>query len=251
MHFEFANDIYHQIAFSPVCLKNIYMFLGTQSGEVGIIVGDCQHSYLPSSGGDFDKFICRHCNDVHMCCEDECGRKYYNGDKTLVCPVSGKCFKQCVADNFTDSRRAFVMTSFHNRVKKDQQIKNKAINPKYIYDIVKNVDFMCPPSPIVVRTLVGQVIRLWEQYLQLVSNNDVYVHRKDKRCFVVGVVFSLSSGLSNNVGKNIVQPHPCLTIRKINKKKEYTTFKVRDIRHGIKLIKSGFKGRKEVYPVRV
>lgn len=196
----------------------------------------CEHFWNKSKNGHFQ---CTECK-AHHCCDDTCER-YYNSDRSLVCPVTGSCSETLIADNYQSNFSILTessMCNFENKVKSSQQTKNKVLNPDLITKILNNIVVLKKLGVLPVIQLTNQILALWRSY---VTCTDIYTHRKDRKCFIIAIIFSLRSGLLNNKKKFIVHKHQFVEISTINKKKTYKFFKVNEIRYGIKLLQKGFK----------
>jgi hypothetical protein len=85
-------------------------------------------------------------------------------------------------------------------------------------------------------------MNLWTYFVTNINKKKEYVHRKDKRCFVVAIVMSLRKGIMTDGENFIIRPHDHIASDKLNKKSEYEEFSVSDIRYGQTLIKRVFNG---------
>jgi len=189
-------------------------------------------------------WVCAGCGADHLCGEGICDAVFYNSDHTEVCRLTGLCFAQRVCDEYIDASRGVANAldqAYFQKIKRDQQIKNRTIDITFITAFVRDMDFglgLCERDRL---ELTQGTVRLWLEFIDRAVEKKVYIHRKDKRCFVVAVMFSLSRGLSSNMGC-IVKEHPRFHFKKLNKKKHYASFKVSDIRAGQKLIMNVFLG---------
>jgi len=189
-------------------------------------------------------FICFECKQKHACGRNNCDSLFYNSDHTHVCTVTGMCFEQRLCDTFVDATRAFPLDDqvYIKKTKRDQQIKNKVLDRKHITKIVDCASRIIELTVEQNEQLCIEIMTLWSQFIVHISKKNQYVHRKDKRCFVVAIAMSLESGIKNNMGQFIVAPHKMVKREKLNKKSKYDEFDVSDIRYGQNLIKKVFKG---------
>jgi hypothetical protein len=188
-------------------------------------------------------FTCRSCAALHSCGVGRCDKLLYNSDHTQVCALTGLCFQQRVCEAMLDSSRGSVSNQVNRdyfpRVKRDQQIKNSCISEGFIHDFIQSMEGAIVLSKRERSDLTCQTTRLWKEFVACAATKGIYIHRKDRRCFVVAVIYSLEKGICSSSGV-VVYPHPKLSVRKLNKKREYGLFKVTNIRHGQRQIMSVF-----------
>lgn len=189
-------------------------------------------------------FECDDCDVTHKCGMDDCDSIFYNSDHTHVCTLTGMCFNQRICETFTDSSRAYGVSDpvYVKRAKRDQQIKNKVLDRRHTMKIIKCAATIVELSDEQHDKLCGMIMSLWTKFVHHISSKNQYVHRKDKRCFVVAITMSLENGIKNNMGQFIVSPHGAIRREKLNKKSKYDEFDVSDIRYGQNLIKKVFNG---------
>jgi hypothetical protein len=188
-------------------------------------------------------FVCDGCGASHQCGTDRCEHLFFNQDFTSVCRLTGLCFEQRQCEAYIDAEKGLVnieVPTYHPRVKRDQQVKNRAMDYNYIFRLISLMDFPTPCAPEEIRTLVNQICELWCEFVSCAKEKEVFIRRKDKRSFVVAVIFSLPDGLCSPAGP-VVMSHPQFGPWKLNKKKNYEGFKVSDIRYGQKLIMGMFE----------
>lgn len=195
-------------------------------------------------------FMCLDCKKIHQCGEATCKYLHYNSDYTNVCTLTGLCFEQRICETFIDTSKPMNGEDpiYVKRPKRDQQIKNKYLDRNQILKIVKCASSIVELTPPQIEMLCSKIMDLWTQFVvsmdKMESKNGVkkYVHRKDKRCFVVAIVMSLEHGIMIDGDKFVVNPHKNIKCAKLNKKSEYPEFEVSDIRYGQTLIKRTFNG---------
>jgi hypothetical protein len=189
-------------------------------------------------------FICSKCDTEHLCGRDECNSLFYNSDHTNVCTITGMCFDQRMCELFIDPVHAFTNDDpvYFKRTKRDQQIKNKVLDRVHTMKIIACVAKIIELTVAQNEQLCARIMELWSQFVLHISSKKHYVHRKDKRCFVVAIAMSLENGIKNNMGYFVVSPHKLVKREKLNKKSKYDEFDVSDIRYGQNLIKKVFKG---------
>jgi hypothetical protein len=116
----------------------------------------------------------------------------------------------------------------------------------YVITLVRQIecfsDVACERSW---RKVASAVCSLWKRFVDLSKTLRLYTHRKDRRCFVVALLFSLPTGLTAPGGV-IVEAHDWLVLPNLNKKKKYSAFCVSDIRHGQKMIMRTFSAPRAV-----
>ena len=193
-------------------------------------------------------FMCLECKDVHQCGELQCDSLFYNSDYTHVCTKTGLCFEQRICETFIDSSKPMNGDDpiYIKRPKRDQQIKNKFLDRAQILRIVNCASSIVELTPDQINILCSKIMSLWDQFVCCMDTikgpRKKYVHRKDKRCFVVAIVMSLEHGIMIEGDKFVVTPHKDIKCAKLNKKSEYPEFEVSDIRYGQTLIKKAFNG---------
>lgn len=197
-------------------------------------------------------FVCLECKKIHKCGETECDSLHYNSDYTHVCTLTGLCFEQRICETFVDSSKPMNGEDpiYIKRPKRDQQIKNKYLERNQVMKIINCASSIVELTPIQIEILCNKILELWTQFVNSTDNPEVhkrkkakqYVHRKDKRCFVVAIVMSLENGIMIEGDKFVVMPHAHIKCAKLNKKSVYPEFEVSDIRYGQTLIKKAFNG---------
>lgn len=189
-------------------------------------------------------FTCSHCDNTHSCGRDECDSLFYNSDHTRVCTITGMCFEQRMCEAFVDPSRAYINEDpvYFKRTKRDQQIKNKVLDRIHTMKIIGCAAQIIELTEAQNEKLCAKIMTLWSEFVVQISSKKQYVHRKDKRCFVVAIAMSLENGIKNNLGCFVVSPHKLIKREKLNKKSKYDEFDVSDIRYGQNLIKKVFKG---------
>lgn len=198
-------------------------------------------------------FICSTCGLRHQCGSDVCEHLFFNEDFTSVCRLTGLCFEQRQCEAYIDTEKGLAnieVPTYHPRVKRDQQVKNRTMEYAFILQLIVKMEFMTQLSAPQVRNLVNKIADLWAEFVDCAREKGMYIHRKDKRCFVVAILFSLNSGICSSGGQ-VVMAHPQFELLKLNKKKSYGCFKVSDIRYGQKLIMKVFDGHMTANVVRV
>lgn len=207
-----------------------------------VVEHECQ--YKPVKDNPF-MFICTICNNIHKCGENDCEHLSYNSDYTQVCTLTGLCFEQRMCELFTNTNKLNNSSDpvYIKRPKRDQQIKNKYLEREQILRIIECATTIVELTPPQISTLCNKILDLWSQFVSSMDKyNKRYVHRKDKRCFVVAIVLSLENGIMIDDNKFVVTPHKNIKCAKLNKKSEYPEFEVSDIRYGQTLIKKAFNG---------
>lgn len=191
-----------------------------------------------------DLFVCSVCKSVHKCGDGVCDNLQYNSDYTKVCSLTGLCFDQRICDTYVDSKRPLDCEDpvYIKRVKRDQQIKNKVLDRRQIIKIIECASSIVHIDKSKHDILCAKIMNLWDYFVANITDKREYVHRKDKRCFVVAIVMSLKKGIMTDDDKFIVMPHSSIKSEKLNKKSEYSEFCVSDIRYGQTLIKRVFNG---------
>lgn len=210
----------------------------------------CQ--YVRVSDGNF-LFKCKLCDNEHQCGPGTCDSTAYNTDYTNICTLTGMCFEQRMCDSIIDTNRGITNTldqRYFHRVKRDQQIKNSIIEREFVHEMFDELDFYKELESHKRINLLNKILELWRTFVEQAHNKGVYIHRKDKRCFVVAIMFGLTTGISCSNGY-VVEPHSHIKIGKLNKKKSYGKFKVSDIRDGQKLIMRMFDNFQVVEPVKI
>lgn len=189
-------------------------------------------------------FVCMGCKTVHKCGEGACENLQYNSDYTKVCTLTGLCFEQRICDAFIDTKRPIDGDDpiYVKRVKRDQQIKNKMLERQQVMKIIECASPIVHIEKSKHEKLCSKIMNLWDYFVDHITDKKEYVHRKDKRCFVVAIVMSLKKGIMTDDEKFIVMPHAGIKSEKLNKKSEYSEFCVSDIRYGQTLIKRIFNG---------
>lgn len=191
-----------------------------------------------------ETFICVECRIVHACGREQCDSLTYNSDHTHVCMITGMCFEQRMCETFIDPARAFIDDDpvYIKKTKRDQQIKNKVLDRGHALKIIRCAAEIVDLNTKQNEKLCSNVLELWSDFVVHISDKKQYVHRKDKRCFVVAIAMSLVNGIKNNIGVFVVKPHENIKRVKLNKKSKYEEFDVSDIRYGQNLIKKVFRG---------
>jgi hypothetical protein len=186
------------------------------------------------------------CKKIHVCGLDECDYLFYNTDQTQVCGVTGLCFNQRVCENYIDTQRGIRGSDpvYIKRQKRDQQLKNRSLEYEYTMTLLSSIDTIVMLSSVEKLSLCKQILSLWQSFVMCTQEKKCYTHRKDKRCFVIAIAMSISTGICSNMGQYIVLKHDDIHVNKLNKKSKYDTFKVADIRGGTNLLINGFKNVK-------
>lgn len=194
-------------------------------------------------------FVCSICKDKHICGEG-CDRLFYNENYTRVCEVTGLCFNQKVCDAYVDTKKGVlntIDTLYYDKTKKTQQTKNKNFEMNLIHSLLTDVED-CTNFKIENRVeVITSLKRLWVEFINIAIEKDVYIHRKDARCFIVAVLFSLGTGIETSSGV-IVHRNKSFDLKRINKKKAYKNFRISDIRYGQRLIMRVFSDKAPAYP---
>lgn len=189
-------------------------------------------------------FACTVCDALHACGDTKCENLFYNSDFTQVCSITGICFNQRICDTFATTQKIVSGKDpvYFKRVKRDQQIKNKVLDRKQVAKIIKCASVIVHLNDMQHTVLCAKILDLWTQFVNSITIKREYVHRKDKRCFVVAIIMSLKEGIMTDDQNFIVSPHTHIKSEKLNKKSDYTEFCVSDIRYGQTLIKRVFNG---------
>jgi hypothetical protein len=213
---------------------------------------DCDCDYMPVKDKPFS-FICFLCKRIHECGALECQSLFYNSDFTKVCTITGLCFEQRICETYVDPNKSLNSPDemYIRRTKRDQQIKNRGLERNQVMRIIKCASVIVKLSEAQNNSLCIKILALWDQFVINITKRKEYVHRKDRRCFVVAIVMSLKKGIMNDDRKFIVLPHTGINIKKLNKKSDYTEFNVSDIRYGQTLIKRVFSGTSIDIPLSV
>lgn len=193
-------------------------------------------------------YRCRTCHKKHECGLERCERLFFNSDYTTVCKLTGRCFQQRHYDAFIDNDKGLTnmeVPMYHPRIKRDQQVKNRSMDHGFISELISKMDSNQVVSEKQMSQITSKIIRLWGEFIRCAAENNIYIHRKDSRCFVVAIMFSLHSGICSPAGY-VVKRHPEFELYNLNKKKSYGCFKVSDIRYGQKLITNVFRTHRPV-----
>jgi len=199
-------------------------------------------------GGAVDMYRCRICHKKHHCGLERCEHLFFNSDYTTVCKLTGRCFQQRHCDTIIDIEKGLTnmqVPMYHPKIKRDQQVKNRTMDHGFISDLITKMEFNQKMSGWWMSQTTGKIISLWGEFVRCAIQKNIYIHRKDRRCFVVAIMFSLHSGICSPAGY-VVKQHPEFALYKLNKKKSYGCFKVSDIRYGQKLIMNVFRSHKPV-----
>jgi len=183
-----------------------------------------------------DSYVCVACGAPHACGADACAHLFYNADNTQVCAVTGACFAQRACSRFASAAvgiRNREDPDFAPRAKRDQQVRNAALPPYFIADLIGCITRNMPRATCF--DLYDQLARLWAELRARATAAGRYIHRKDRRCFTVAATFSLRGGLATAAGV-VIAPHPHIDYIILNKKHRYATFAVTDVRYGQKLM---------------
>lgn len=194
------------------------------------------------------RYRCHACQAVHDCGQDTCEHLFFNSDYTSVCRLTGRCFQQRHCDAFIDVEKGLTNTeipTYQPRCKRDQQVKNRSMDHGFISKLIYRMEFNTPLCANRLTATSSKIINLWLEFIRCATQKNIYIHRKDRRCFVVAIMFSLHSGICSPAGY-VVKRHPEFELYKLNKKKSYGCFKVSDIRYGQKLIMRVFNAHKPV-----
>ena len=196
-------------------------------------------------------YMCLECKNIHKCGVVDCENLHYNSDYTRVCTLTGLCFEQRICETFVDATKPMNGDDpiYIKRPKRDQQIKNKHLDRNQIIRIVECASSIVELTPLQINVLCAKIMDLWTQFVNCMNTPNPnkkatksYVHRKDKRCFVIAIIMSLEDGIMIEGDKFVVTPHEGIKCAKLNKKSEYPEFEVSDIRYGQTLIKRVFNG---------
>ncbi len=189
------------------------------------------------------KYMCRICQAEHICGQDTCDHLFFNSDYTSVCSLTGRCFQQRHCDAIIDTEKGLTNTdvpSYQPRGKRDQQVKNRSMDHSFIAKLISRMELNTNLTSNRMANTSNKIINLWMEFIKCAIQKNIYIHRKDRRCFVVAIMFSLHSGICSPAGY-VVKRHPEFELFKLNKKKSYGCFKVSDIRYGQKLIMKVFQ----------
>lgn len=193
-------------------------------------------------------YKCSVCSAVHECGSDVCEHLFYNCDYTSVCKLTGRCFEQRHCETYINTDKGLTNTEvpmYFPRVKRDQQVKNRTMDHRFISKLISQMEISSKLGRKQTSDAISKIVELWSEFVKCAISMNVYIHRKDRRCFVVAIIFSLYSGICSPAGY-IVNKHPGFELYKLNKKRSYGCFKVSDIRYGQKLIMKVFKEHKPV-----
>ena len=204
-------------------------------------------AFVPSGP---NQYACKHCGATHACGADVCTSAAYNRHQTWVCSLTGACLGQRICDIVHNDGRSMVLEpdpSYQVRTKRTQQARNSQLKLSDVVGIIRAI----PTEPVLgveqVHCLTTQICSLWEDFVAESQAKKRDIPRKDRRCFVVAIVFSLHNGLCSYSSKTyLVQPHPRIQALDVNKKKAYKLFSVSDITEGQKTIKEVFADSAEV-----
>lgn len=190
-------------------------------------------------------FSCSTCGYVHHCGPYLCDNIIFNADQTKVCKITGICFDQKLCESMSDVNTCLsnVEPTYEKKIKKDQQVKNRSLNTESINYYIRSVIEKGTITISQKIKLIHSILKLWDAFVNIVKVNNIYTHRKDKRCFVISLLYSLKTGFKLPTGEYIVMPSPNVVLAKINKKNNYRMFRVTDIRYGQKLIRKVFSMR--------
>ena len=187
--------------------------------------------------------MCSNCGKTHRCVGRNCPFVKLNVNNELVCTLTGCCVGTLLCDKFFKSSMSDFKNgcSFYKQQKRDQQIQNCCITERFALKVIQAIPFTQGHSPALTAELVRDILSLWHSFSGIVLNGQIYMHRKDRRCFVVAVCFSLERGLRNNNGAILVYPHGAIfSVAAANKKLANSEFRVGDIRYGVKLLRRVF-----------
>jgi len=163
-------------------------------------------------------------------------------------------FGQRICEDFGTSLGVLVRTNpdpvYALQGRKTQHLKNSTMPEGFVMKMILSNRLIPVMSDTQKFELTQQILRLWEQFKTSCFAKQRDIQRKDRRCFVVGVLFSLHKGLCSYDSKEyIIMPHTQFVTRVINKKKNYVSFKVSDITEGQKIIKEVFSGFNATSPL--
>jgi len=202
---------------------------------------------------EITSFKCSICHDIHLCGPGICDSTAYNTDYTNICTKTGLCFEQKVCDSMVDTNRGVTNTldqKYFHKIKRDQQIKNSILDRCFVDSLFSELNFYRKLNPNKRIDLLNQILALWKEFIVEANRKNIYVHRKDKRCFLVAIMFGMRTGISCSTGY-VVFPHDEIELNKLNKKKNYRKFFVSDVRLGCKLIMGIFKNHEVLSPIRL
>lgn len=201
-----------------------------------------------------DIFECEICHQVHECGSDKCVHLFYNADHTQVCALTGLCYEQRMCETIIDMSRGGIANvgsqAYYHRAKRNQQVKNSTLGSNFTVKLLHHMDFYRAMSDRDKTNLLNKIMQLWKEFISRAKTKGIYIHRKDRRCFVVAIMFGIQAGIACTCGF-VVYPHSEIKIPKINKKKTYTQFNVSDVRGGQRLIKKVFDGHRVVNPLKL
>lgn len=203
-------------------------------------------------GNKKDVFVCATCKTIHYCGADKCDSLAYNKEQTQVCIKTGRCFQQRLCDDYVDFGRSLGVDDpiYTVRTKRDQQIKNKNINMNFIFKLFESLEVLVKQRQKRIQ-LGNQISLLWAEFVEDNTMQGNYIHRSDKRSFVVCIIKYMQEGMFSNKGSYIIYPHKDFDSKKLNKKSTYKAFKVSDIRKGYNLIKKTFANKDVSFPINL
>lgn len=185
-----------------------------------------------------DVYACVTCRTEHRCGAEHCDSTFYNQDQTLVCTLTGECFGQrmCDAPKYSNDRLTNNEPVWMPPVKRPQQVNNRVLTGALINDLI---DATGMANQIRRRrgVLVRQMLATWAEMMEIATEENITIRRKDNHSFVVAVLRLLDTGIFTASGAYVVAPHPNITVPRVNKKRSQESFNVSFIRRGHLFIK--------------
>lgn len=202
---------------------------------------------------DTNVFTCSVCDGEHVCVEGKCDYVIYNREQTSVCTLTGLCHGPRLCEKYAGSGGVGMISVsdpfYVPRGKRCQQINNRILKRESIWNLVNSKDIILEPdlSDAVKQKLLWQISELWFLLVSRVKKTNGSLHRKDRRTFVVSILFSLRDGMCCTESTQfLVKPHPAVRLNVLNKKRKYKHFGVSDIRCGQNLIRRVFMGQTSI-----
>lgn len=194
-----------------------------------------------------DIYICSICSTTHTC-GSLCDSLQYNKDYTNVCQKTGICYEQKLCDEFYDANRNIIHTfdtDFENKTNKASQSHSmRKISLSFIETELKKLIPFIKISEQQQNSLTEQLYLLWSDIVKTRPS----LRRKDKRCFIVAIVFNLYKGIETSSGI-VVHKHLFLHPPVFNKRTKGRVFDVSDIRTGQLFIRKVYSDRECPFPI--
>lgn len=196
-----------------------------------------------------NQYRCIICSDTHVCTSEVCDSLQFNRDYTNVCTKTGICYEQKMCDEFYDPNRATTSTFDSNtNTRRIQSLSIRIMTPEDIRSILDQSGFSEILSNDFMEQFIQQLLVVWKNG---VGSSHVKLKRKDKRCFVISILFNLHKGIETQTGV-VVHKHEELNPPLLNKRfqRQYPV-DITDIRYGELLIRKLFATRACENPIYI